>query len=356
MTDIYALYLPQFHQIPENDAWWGDGFTEWDNVRKARPLFRGHLQPLHPHEDNYYDLSNPQVLVDQADLARKFGVDGFVFFHYWSQSKLLLERPLEIWRNTPEANAGYALCWANHPWTRSWDGKDHQILWEQSYGAEADWDEHLEYLLPHFKDLRYKKIENRPLLFLYNAGDIPYLNEMVERWTHSLISQGFAGIHIVEYISTKNPKPACKFSLSVYEDEPLYSLRFEISMLGKLNRVFRKYFKLPEFQDYERTWKYLHEKTRVYNNRDIIRGAFVAWDNSPRRGKKGPMIMKGASPKRFSKHLNDLLETKRSTVSKEILVINAWNEWGEGAVLEPSREFGFGYLEAVKHAKENQRE
>lgn len=348
--DAYALYLPQFHRIPENDLWWGDGFTEWDSVRNAEPIYRGHVQPVHPLDGDYYDLTDSSVLVRQAKLARDYGVSGFVFFHYWYSGKRLLEKPVELWLDTPEADAGFCLCWANHPWTRSWDGKEHEILQAQTYGGEEDWAAHLDYLLPFFRDQRYRLIEGRPVLFLYNAGAVPDVDRMVEYWDRRLIELGFAGIYLVEYVSTKNPSPACASSRAVYEDEPLYSLRFEISAVGKANRVIRKWLKLPDYQDYRKVWELMLGKTRTYPGRSIIQGAFVAWDNSPRRGRRGPMIVKHASPKLFGSYLSRLLRSGRVGASEELMVVNAWNEWGEGAMLEPTEEEGYGYLEALQQA------
>lgn len=349
--DILALYLPQFHQIPENDAWWGEGFTEWDSVRRAKPLFPGHMQPMRPLNNNYYDLTDPSVLVEQSTMAQDYGISGFVFFHYWSSGKLLLEKPVELWLETPEATADFCLCWANHPWTRSWDGKDHEILQDQTYGDSEDWVSHLDYLLPFFKDSRYRLIDNRPVLFLYNASQVPSVNEMVAYWESRLLAEGFNGIYLVEYISTKNPEPNCEASVAVYEDEPLYSLRFEISNLQKANRVIRKWLKIPEFQDYRMIWRLMSKKRRRYSGRTIVRSGFVAWDNSPRRGKRGPMIVRNSSPSLFRKFLTRLLQSDRPDLSNELVVLNAWNEWGEGAMLEPSEELGFSYLEAVRAAK-----
>ena len=201
---ILALHLPQFHEVTENNEWWGQGFTEWTNVKRAKPLFRGHRQPTHPLNGNYYDLSEPGSLVWQATTARDHCVDGFIFFHYWYTGKLLLEKPVELWRSTPEADLGYALCWANHAWTRAWDGKNHQVLQAQTYGGRDDWENHIQYLLSFFKDPRYILKDNKPVLFLYNPSDIPCVDEMIDYWQQRLIGEGFAGLYVVEYISSKN--------------------------------------------------------------------------------------------------------------------------------------------------------
>lgn len=320
------------------------------------PLYPGHQQPLHPLNNNYYDLTEPEALIWQANLASQYGIGGFIFFHYWYSGKLLLERPIELWRDTPGADLGYCLCWANHPWTRAWDGKDHQVLQAQAYGGVEDWDRHIEYLLPFFQDPRYIQQDGKPVLFLYNAGDIPDVDAMVEHWQAHLIQAGFAGIHIVEYISAKNPRPSCSLSAAVYEDEPVYSLRFEIPWYAKAKRLLVKRLNAPDYQDYDSVWRRILQKRRGYDGREIIQGVFVAWDNSPRRGRKGPMIVRGSSPVGFEKYLRALLESSRPDTSEQFLVVNAWNEWGEGAILEPSEEEGFGYLEAVRRVSNSVRD
>ena len=345
---ILALNLPQFHEVPENNEWWGKGFTEWTNVKRAKPLYKGHHQPLAPLHNNYYDLSRREDVVAQANLAKEYGVSGFVYFHYWYSGRKLLQTPCEILLNSPEANIEYCFCWANHSWTRSWDGKNHQILLEQTYGGQEDWDAHLDYLIPFFKDPRYIKRDNKPMLVVYNAGAIPNVDEMVAHWSERLCSEGFSGMYIVEYISSKNTSVGCKSSQAVYEDEPMYTLRFEINAFEKLRRVALKTLKLPEYQDYDHIWELLLRKNRTYSGREIIQGAFTAWDNSPRRGRKGCMVVKGSDSKKFEGYLRELVQSKRTDISKEYLIINAWNEWGEGAILEPSDKDGYGYLEAVR--------
>lgn len=347
---VLALHLPQYHEVEENNVWWGAGFTEWTNVRGAVPLFAGHQQPQVPLGGSYYDLSDASSLVWQARLAREYEVGGFIFFHYWSSGRLLLEKPVELWLATPDADLPYSLCWANHPWTRSWDGKEHDILMPQTYGGREDWDAHLDYLLPHFLDPRYIRVDGQPMLVLYDAGSIPGVDEMLAHWNDRLLDQGIPGLYVVEYISTKNPRPAAAASSAVYEDEPLYTLRFGLSPLGKARRLFAKRTGRIDFQQYRDVWRRMMRKKRTYGGRDIIQGAFVAWDNSPRRGSRGPMIVRGANPVEFGRFFGSLMRGGRSDASDQFVIVNAWNEWGEGATLEPSEEFGYGYLEQIREA------
>ena len=349
---ILALNLPQFHEVQENNEWWGEGFTEWTNVKRAKPLFPGHRQPMAPLNGNYYDLSKKDAVVAQARLAREYGITGFIYFHYWYNGRKLLERPCEILLDAPEADIEYCFCWANHSWTRAWDGKNHQVLLSQTYGEAEDWDNHLDYLLPFFRDGRYIKVDGKPMLVVYSASDIPQVDEMVRYWSNRLKSEGFSGIYIVEYISTKNPNPACSLSQAVYEDEPVYSLRFEINAFEKAKRVLVKTIKVPEYQDYDEIWNHILKKSRTYGGRSILQGGFTAWDNSPRRGAKGCMVVKGSTPEKFYGYLKRLIEMskKRADASNDYIIVNAWNEWGEGAILEPSEAYEYAYLKAVKRA------
>lgn len=344
---ILALHLPQFHEVKENNEWWGQGFTEWTNVKSAKPIFRGHIQPKEPIDGYYYDLSKVEDINKQALLARQYGLSGFVFFHYWYEGRHILEKPCEILLDSPQIDIEYCFCWANHSWTRAWDGKEHQVLLGQTYGGEEDWEAHIKYLIPFFKDERYIKNNNKPIFVLYNPSAIPNVDDMVDYWERRIKEEGFSGLYIIEYISSKNTKPSCKKSQAVYEDEPMYTCRFEITAFEKIRRVICKKLQIPDYQTYDRIWKLLLRKNRTYEGRKVIKGCFTAWDNSPRRGKKGPMIVKGASPEKFNNYFKQLVSNDRKDVSSDYLIINAWNEWGEGAILEPSKSDGYGYLEAV---------
>ena len=350
---ILALNLPQFHEIKENNEWWGDGFTEWTNVKKAKPLYKNHKQPMVPLE-GYYDLSKVEDIKHQCDLAQKYGVFGFVYFHYWYEGRKLLEKPCELLLKNSQIKTNYCFCWANHSWTRAWDGKENDVLLEQTYGEKNDWEEHLKYLLPFFKDNRYIKEDNKPMFVIYNSSVIPNVNDMINYWDKRLKEEGFKGIFIVEYISTKSTQPNIDISQAIYEDEPLYTLRFEINFFQKIYRLYRKKLKLIEYQDFNKIYKRLLRKKRLYGGRKIIQGCFPAWDNSPRRGERGAMIVKNATPNKFECYLKELLKCKRKDVSKDYLIINAWNEWGEGAVLEPSVQYNYEYLEIIKRLKDKE--
>jgi len=344
--DVWALNLPQFYETKENNEWWGKGFTEWTNVKKAKPIFSGHEQPMEPLNDFYYDLSKIETIKWQAELAKKYSVSGFVYYHYWYSGRHLLEKPCELLRDSPEIDIKYCFCWANHPWTRAWNGKNQDVMVQQIYGMEDEWEEHLQYLLSFFKDNRYLKISNKPVLFIYNTHDLENADKRIEYWNRRLQQEGFAGIYIVEYISTFNPQPSIKSSQAVYEDEPNFTCRFEISNFNKAKRVLCKTLKLTDYQDYDSLYKLILKKRATYDGRKIVLGCFPSWDNSARKGKNSRIIT-GANPKKFKLYLEKLKNIKR-TDSMDMLLINAWNEWGEGTTLEPTKRYGYGYLEAIK--------
>jgi hypothetical protein len=346
--EIWALYLPQFYETKENNEWWGKGYTEWTSVKNATPLYPGHVQPLVPLHKNYYDLSDAEVMREQASLARKYSITNFVMYHYWYEGRHLLEKPAENLLTHGDIDFPYCFCWANHSWTRAWDGKDHEILMKQTYGDKEEWEEHLQYLLPFFRDERYKKIDNKPVFFIYRASSLDRGNERIGYWNKRLREEGFNGIYIVEYISTFNPQPNLRESQAVFEDNPNYVDRFEISLIEKGIRFLRKKTRTTDYQDFDRLWKLILNNKQTYGNRKIVQGAFGMWDNSPRKGKNS-RVVRGVTPEKLQKYLTLLLMRKRADESN-VVVYNAWNEWGEGATLEPTEQDGYGYLDAVKAA------
>ncbi len=346
---ILALHLPAFHVIPENNKWWGNGFTEWDNVKKGEPLFRGHIQPLHPYNDNYYNLLDEATLNNQFSIASKYGIDGFIFYHYWFSGHLLFEKPLENLLRDKKTPGNYCLCWANETWSKTWEGKNNEILIEQKYGGEKDWLEHINYLLNFFKDSRYIKVNNCPVLFIYSASQIPNYKEMIDFWNKKLSENNLGKVYIIEFLRAKNAKPHKEISNGLIEFEPMYTIRYDINFLKKAKRYICKKMKFIDFQDYD----YIRQKILSRNityDLPCYKSCFVAWDNSPRKGKSNSIIVKNATPEKFRDYFYKLLNQNRRGSSNDFVVINAWNEWGEGAILEPSKENGYQYLEALKSA------
>ena len=193
-TKVLALHLPQYHRIPENDRWWGEGFTDWVNVRKAKPLFQGHEQPVVPLNNNYYDLSDTAAIRWQAQLAKQYGVYGFCYYHYWFSGRKLLEKPCELLLDHKDIDIKYCFCWANESWARTWDGKEHDVLMKQVYGGREDWTAHFDYLLPFFQDERYIRIDNKPVIFIYSCHRIADFDDVVAWWDELARENGFDGV------------------------------------------------------------------------------------------------------------------------------------------------------------------
>ena len=194
--NVVAFYLPQFHAIPENDEWWGEGFTEWTNMKKAKPLFEGHNQPRVPFGENYYNLLDSKTLRWQVDLANKYGIGGFCFYHYWFDGHMLLEKPVEMFLADKSLELPFCICWANEHWTNQWVSGENKVLIEQRYGGEAEWREHFEYLLPYFKDNRYIRVDGKPLIVLYRPEIVDCLPEMLACWRKLAVENGLGGLTI----------------------------------------------------------------------------------------------------------------------------------------------------------------
>lgn len=347
-TKVLAIHLPAFHRIPENDKWWGEGFTEWDNVRSGKPLYKNHWQPIIPINNYYYNLSKAEDIEKQFELADEFGVYGFIFYHYWfGNGKMLFEQPIEDVLINKKIKGRFCLCWANGSWITTWHGRDPETLLKQKYGGIAEWENHLQYFLKVFNDERYIKINNKPLLYIYNAVEIPDYSDMIDYLNKRLKEEGFNGIYIIEYISSKNRCLCSEKSDAVVEFEPLYTTYFDISKFNLFKRFLCKKLKRVDYQSYDKLWNYILKRKRTYGGKPIQKGCFVNWDNSARKGKNS-MIVKGATPEKFGNYLKTLIENKRVDSDSEFVVINAWNEWSEGAYLEPDAKNKYEYLEQIK--------
>lgn len=345
---IIAMHLPQYHIIPENDEWWGKGFTDWTNVKKAKPLYRGHNQPLIPLNGNYYDMTDIETLKQQAILAEEYGVYGFCYYHYWFNGKKLLEKPCELLLKHPEINNNYCFCWANETWARTWDGKDTDILIRQTFGGMEDWSAHIEYLIPFFKDSRYIKISGRPVMFFYSCIRIQEFNRMIAYWNDRLKQENIPEIYVVEFLNSSNNGKNKINSDVLVEFQPHYAARYTVPDIIKFKRIICKKMGLIDFLSYDYIWKYIISNKETYNGKKIWRSGFVGFDNSPRKGKKG-MILYGASPEKFHKYLSMLIKNNKKNYADDFVIINAWNEWAEGAVLEPTEKDKFNYLDVIKN-------
>lgn len=354
---VLALYLPQYHEIPENNLWWGKGYTEWNAVRGAQKYFKGHRQPRVPLNNNYYDLSRKDANTWkwQSDLANKYGVYGFAIYHYWFQTgKQLLEKPMEILLAHPEITINYCICWANETWTRNWYGVQKEVLMKQKYGDETEWINHFNYLLQFFKDPRYIKIDNRPMVNIYHTTEIEDLEAMESCWNRLARSNGFAGIYFVSGNTGANIDSRKQLFDAYYNFEPSYSLIHRTNKLERfiydatvlsrsmINKVSaHKIVERPI--DGKKFTKRLI-RTDAVNDVKIFPGCFPQWDNTPRRLYKGT-VFKGMDPSNFQNQVKVLL---RKYKDPDFLYVNAWNEWGEGAYLEPDDSYGYDFLNVIK--------
>ncbi|MGL5229803.1 MAG: glycosyltransferase WbsX family protein [Cetobacterium sp.] len=341
-SKLIAFYLPQFHRVKENDEWWGEGFTEWTNVKRSKPLYKNHNQPRIPLDNNYYDLSKKETLVEQAKLAKENNVFGFCFYHYYFNGKKLLEKPAEILLNNNDIDINYCFSWANEPWTRSWDGKTKDILMAQNYGELEDWKKHFEYLLPFFKDNRYIKKNNKPVFLIYRTNNIPNCEKMIDYWEKLSIESGFDGIYLIETLNSFQKTPILESSKAVVEFEPMLTMRHYLNPLTQIKRLIRKKIGMLDIVNYDEVWQKIISRDNNYSKERCL-GAFVGWDNTPRKGKKG-LIIEGSTPEKFGKYLKKQIQKNTS----EFLFINAWNEWAEGTYLEKDTKNNKFFLKEVK--------
>lgn len=350
---VIAYYLPQFHEILENNKWWGDNFTEWTNVKKAKPLFKDHYQPRVPLE-GYYDLLDQKTMLHQAELMNKYNIYGMAFYHYWFNGKLLLEKPAENLLKWKNIKMNFMFFWANHNWVRSWNGSS-EILQEQEYGGYEDWKKHFDYMLPFFKDDRYLKKNNKPMVGVYFSNKVPNFDEMLSFWNELARENGFDGLYIIENVFKKNYVSPYKNVNALVLRQPnmaqiKYTKIYGLSKrIARLQPLFINCY--PLRLDYETIKKNELSLSRSFKTeKDLILGDFVGWDNTSRHGKRGSVIV-GQTPEIFSHYFRELVKLCKSR-KIDFLFINAWNEWCEGMYLEPDSRDKYKYLEAIKQSEE----
>ena len=349
---ILAFYLPQYHPIPENDKWWGNGFTEWTNVAKATPLFRNHYQPHIPADLGFYDLRVPETRLAQAELAKEYGIAGFCYYHYWFNSKLLLDRPFNEVLNSGEPDFPFCLCWANENWTKTWDGKAKELLIQQDYSEEDD-REHIRWLIEAFRDQRYIKIDGKPLFLVYAVQDMPDPERTVSIWRAEVEKAGFDGIYLcsVESYMTHIRDPvAFGFDAALDFQPNTMKYKSRLSTLARVKRaLFNKYrYNVWQLFDYgEYVQSVIDQEVAVYKRFPCV---MPSWDNTPRRG-NGATVFINATPRNYQKWLAGTLKMfKPYSVDENLVFINAWNEWAEGNHLEPCLRWERGYLDATRAA------
>ncbi len=343
-----AFYLPQFHPIPENNRWWGEGFTEWNNVKKAQPNFEGHYQPHVPAGLNYYDLRNSKIMEDQAKIAKQYGIHGFCFYWYWFNGKRLLEKPLYDVLENKTVDTNFCFCWANENWTRTWDGREKDILMGQDYDSNKLDSEFIDEMLPFFKDDRYIKVDGKPMLLIYRCDIIPNLKSLVNKWRDQVKKHGFPDLHLVSVYSFENDRYD-KFGFDAGVEFPPHNFFSSSDSVNSKIKITN-----PNFSGMIIDYKSLISRSLRKNwpkNSVVYRGLTPSWDNTARR-QNNPHILSGSSPDLFHVWLNHSIAKSREC-NNEFIFINAWNEWGEGCHLEADEKYKTKYLEALQSALKN---
>lgn len=368
---LIPMYFPQFHAIPENDAWWGKGFTDWDNVKSAMPQYSGHNQPRVPLGKHYYDQSKLDTLRKQVELAKAYGVYGFCHYHYWFDGKQMLETPTNLMLDNPDIDFPFCLSWANETWSRRWDGRDHHILIQQTHPpTKQSWQKHYDYLIRAWKDPRAIKVDGKPVFVIYRPQRIEKIDEMLAFWREQALADGLPGLYFIFQKQYELPNRGCLNSFdAIFQFQPneaAYAPNFNKRSI-RHSALFRLIRSLPEryqdrlrglrakfvreltYHDYDETWKQI-VAIRPDPKLTTYPGAFVDWDNAARY-KKRATVYTGANPDSFYEWLSRLIESMpQRSLPENFIFLNAWNEWSEGAYLEPDERYGYQYLEAVQKA------
>jgi hypothetical protein len=344
---VIAYYLPQFYPIPENDAWWGEGFTEWTNVAKARPLYPGHQQPRIPGELGYYDLRDPEVREAQAALARRAGIEGFCYWHYWfGGGRRLLERPFQEVLESGKPDFPFCLAWANQSWTGVWHGAPGRVLMEQTYPGRGDEAAHFGCVLGAFRDERYIRVDGNPVFLVYSPAELPDAGVFIAHWRRLAAEAGLPGLHLIG-MSNDMGDPSLRHFDGITNFGPgdyLYSLRKQ-ALAKRIGRRLRRAFAGPlrfEFRDVvEQAFGDFPEDGR------FAPCVLAGWDNTPRSGPRG-VVFDGFTPELLQRYMRRALaRTDACPPQRRIIFLKAWNEWAEGNYLEPDATFGRALLDAV---------
>jgi hypothetical protein len=353
---LIAYYLPQFHPIPENDAWWGQGFTEWTNVAKARPMFKGHYQPHIPADLGFYDLRLPEARQAQAEMARQYGIEGFCYWHYWFAGKRLLERPFNDVLRSGKPDFPFCLAWANQTWSGTWHGAPERVLIEQTYPGLDDHTAHFQALLPAFQDQRYILVDGKPVFFIFQPARLD--RETVELWRDLADRAGLKGLFLVGIIndtaegieSERMGFDACTISRTSgrgHHENPLIKLLLRLGGETRVMSIYQKLLQRPfRVYPYRNTHPYVTPDGEI--GLEFFPCVIPNWDNTPRAGANG-IVFTHSTPALFQKNLHQAFQcVKDYPPQHRIVILKSWNEWAEGNHLEPDLKFGRGYLEAIQ--------
>jgi hypothetical protein len=344
-TRLIAFYLPQFHPIPENDEWWGRGFTEWTNTAKAKPLFPGHYQPHIPADLGFYDLRVPETRHAQAELAQEHGIEGFCYYHYWFAGKRLIERPFDEVLHSKEPKLPFCLCWANESWTGIWHGNPKKILIEQTYPGMKDWEAHFQYLLKAFSDERYIQVDGKPLFIVYKPASLPDSRRSMDYWREMAHRAGLKGLYILGIHAV--PWSPEEFGFDGMIVHNFWKVTYSDSKIMRIiKEKTRDLLKLPRIYSYKKSIDYLFAPEAVETN--IYPYVLHGWDNTPRSGKDG-WLLHGSTPELFRVYLHKTIQlASNKTMEHRLVFLKSWNEWAEGNHLEPDLKDGKGYLEVIR--------
>jgi lipopolysaccharide biosynthesis protein len=353
-TKAIAFYLPQYHPIPENDEWWGKGFTEWTNVTKCKPGFPGHYQPHLPADLGFYDLRLPEAREAQAALARQFNIHGFCYYHYWFNGRRILERPFGDVLASGNPDFPFCLCWANENWTRAWDGMEREILLKQTYDSTDDL-AHIRYLSHAFADHRYIRVGGKPLFAVYRASRLPNPKRTTDIWRQEAERLGIGDLYLccVESIEGEQRNPMELGFDAAIEFAPDWSCLGPLVGTGRfdcwISRLiaYKKFFLSNRVYEYDELVRRMLAKPKP----NYIRHRCVtpSWDNSSRR-KKHAVVIVNSTPEKYSRWLSQVIKDTLAHGHAPLVFINAWNEWAEGNHLEPCQRWGRSYLEATLNA------
>ncbi len=379
---VLALYLPQYHPIPENDAWWGPGFTEWTNVAQAKPMFKGHVQPKIPADLGFYDLRLPETREQQAELAREAGIEGFCYYHYWfGNGRQLLERPFNEVVASGKPDFPFCLCWANHSWSnKTWQRKsalqDNSMFLEQLYPGREDDVQHFMSLLPAFKDKRYITVDGKPVFILWAPWDHPHVREWIKTWRELAVENGLPGLYLIGITTTtlafkqdeegnrKRVLPNLESSAEVYQGildmgfdavNSFGKRRGEMLADGKVKNLAKTGLrrigvKVGQRFDYVKTMKNYFAPEDKWEN--VYPTILPQWDRTPRRAAWDGIYI-NANPDNFEKHVREAVDlVKDRDPEHRLIILKSWNEWGEGNYVEPDLQYGHGWLQAIRKAIE----
>jgi lipopolysaccharide biosynthesis protein len=340
--------LPQFHPVPENDEWWGKGFTEWTNTAKAKPLFWGHYQPHIPADLGFYDLRLPESREAQAVIARRYGIEGFCYYHYWFAGRRILERPFNEVLHSGAPDFPFCICWANETWTGIWHGAPQRVLIEQTYPGRADHEAHFRVLLKAFVDPRYIRVEGKPVFLIYNSNLLPDAAATLALWRAMAADAGLRGLHIVGMSFSRDWNPTAHgFDAGV--THPIWQMR---APRRKPFKWMRRKAEIWRGQPIMESYQSFAERQMPTITADEAWYPCLthAWDNTPRSGRNG-VVLVGATPELFRRCLKSAIDAlERRPLNRRLLFLKSWNEWAEGNHLEPDLRFGTGFLEAVASA------